>query len=61
MKSMSKQQLASYAGVTVKTLMRWLKPYEKELEQMGMKRNAKVVPPNVVEFILKRFTIIPEP
>ena len=61
MKSMSKQQLASYAGVTVKTLMRWLKPYEKELEQMGMKRYAKVVPPNVVEFILKRFTIIPEP
>ena len=61
MKSMSKQQLASYAGVTVKTLMRWLKPYEKELEQMGMKCNAKVVPPNVVEFILKRFTIIPEP
>ncbi len=58
---MSKQQLASYAGVTVKTLMRWLKPYEKELEQMGMKHNAKVVPPNVVEFILKRFTIIPEP
>ena len=58
---MSKQQLASYAGVTVKTLMRWLKTYEKELEQMGMKRNAKVVPPNVVEFILKRFTIIPEP
>ena len=58
MKSMTKQQLADCAGVSVKTLMSWCSPYMKELEQMGMKPHAKVLPPNVVEFIANRFTII---
>ena len=58
---MSKQQLADSAGVTVKTLMSWCKPYEEELGRMGMKPRAKVLPPNVVKFICERFTIIIEP
>jgi hypothetical protein len=58
MKSMTKQQLADSAGVSVKTLMSWCEPYRKKLEKMGMKRHTKVLPPNVVEFIANRFTII---
>ena len=33
MKAMSKQRLAGYAGVSVKTLMSWCKPYMQELER----------------------------
>ena len=36
MKAMSKQQLALCAGVTVRTLFNWCKPYHKELARMGL-------------------------
>ena len=55
---MSKQKLASYAGVSVKTLMTWCKPYSKELEQMGLRPNAKMLPPHIVRYIAEKFTII---
>ena len=58
MKAMNKQKLAGYAGVSVKTLMSWLKPHMKELEQMGLKPNAKVLPPHIVQYIADKFTII---
>ena len=54
MKAMSKQRLAGYAGVSVKTLMSWCKPYMQELEQMGLKPRAKILPPH------DKFTIIIE-
>jgi hypothetical protein len=57
MKAMSKQELAYGAGVSVKTLMNWLQPYQKELQGMGMKQHAKVLPPNVVQWICNRFCI----
>ena len=37
MKAMSKQQLADAAGVSVKVLMNWCRPYRKEFEAMGLK------------------------
>ena len=40
MKAMNKQ-LVDFARVSVKTLMSWLKPHMKELEQMDLKPNAK--------------------
>jgi len=58
MKAMYKQKLASYAGVSVKTLMNWCRPYRKELEQMGLKRNAKLLPPHIVRYIAEKFTIL---
>ena len=58
MKAMSKQKLASYAGVSVKTLMTWCKPYSKELEHMGLRPNAKMLPPHLVRYLAEKFTII---
>jgi hypothetical protein len=60
MKAMTKQKLAGYAGVSVKTLMSWCKPYMKELEQMGLKPRAKILPPHIIKFIADKFTIIIE-
>ena len=50
MKSMSKSQLADCAGISVKTLMRWCKPYSQELQQMGLR-------PAAVMFIAEKFCI----
>lgn len=57
MKSMTKQQLADYAGVTTKTLMSWCEPFLRELESMGMQPNMKVLPPHIVRFITEKFDI----
>ena len=57
MRAMSKSELAAKAGVSRNTLMNWCKPYQKELEAMGLGPNAKVLPPNVVQFIAKTFCI----
>lgn len=57
MKAMSKSELAAKAGVSRTTLKNWCKPYQKELENMGLGPNAKVLPPNVVQFIVKTFCI----
>ena len=57
MKAMSKQQLADAAGVSVKVLMSWCKQYQTELEAMGVKPMARVLPPIIVKFIAEKFCI----
>ena len=57
MKAMSKQQLADCAGVSVNTLMKWCRPFMNELEQMGLCPNDKVLPPNIVKFLVEKFCI----
>ena len=57
MKAMSKQQLADCAGVSVNTRMKWCKPFMNELEQMGLSPNDKVLPPNIVKFLVEKFCI----
>ncbi len=57
MKAMSKQQLADAAGVSVKVLMSWCKPYRKELEAMGLRPKDRVLPPKIVRFIADTFCI----
>ena len=51
MKAKSKSELADAAGVSLDTLREWCKPYQKQLETMGLKPNARVLPPNVVKDI----------
>ena len=57
MKAMTRTQLAAYAGVSVRTLVNWCKPYHKELAQMGMTPDMRVLPPNIVKWIAERFCI----
>ena len=57
MKAMTKQQLADRAGVSVRTLMRWCKPFRHELEQMGMEPNARVLPPHLIRYLSEKFCI----
>ena len=54
---MSKQQLADAAGVSVRTLMDWCRPYDKQLYRMGLRPRAKVLKPHIVQFIAEKFCI----
>ena len=54
---MSKQQIADCAGVSVRTLMEWCKPHAAELKRLGLRPNAKVLPPHIVKFITEKFAI----
>ena len=54
---MSKQKLADKAGVSLNTLNKWLSPLLPQLEAMGMPPSARILPPNIVQFIAERFCI----
>ena len=61
MKAMTRQQIAAYAGVNVRTLYNWCRPFRKELEQMGMTESMRLLPPHIVRFIADRLCIdVPE-
>ena len=57
MKAMSKQQLADAAGVSVKVLMSWCKPFRSEFEKRGLKPKDRVLPPRIVKLIAERLCI----
>ena len=54
---MTKQQLALCAGISVRTLSKWCRPYKKELEALGMTSHMKLLPPHIVGWICNRFCI----
>ena len=54
---MIRQQIAWYAGVTVKTLRNRCKPYRKELEALGLQPGMIILPPNIVQWICDKFCI----
>ncbi len=57
MKAMTRQQLAVLAGVDVRTLRNWIRPYQKELWKMGMPKGKGALPPNVVKWIADKYSI----
>ena len=57
MKAMTKQQVAACAGVSVRTLMNWCKPYESELVRMGLTKSMRVMPPRIVKWMADTFCI----
>ena len=57
MKAMTRQQIACYAGVSIKTLSNWMKPHHKELETLGLRPGMIVLPPVIVKYICEKFCI----
>jgi hypothetical protein len=57
MKAMTRQQIAAYAGVSVKTLSKWCVPFRRELYELGLRPGMIVLPPNIVMWICDKFCI----
>ena len=57
MRSMSKSELAARAGVSLNTFYRWCKPFQEELEAMGLQPNQRVLPPHIVKYLAEKLCI----
>ena len=57
MRAMSKAELADAAGVSRDTFRRWLKTDAAYLREQGVKPTAKVLPPQVVSYIIGKYCI----
>lgn len=57
MKSKGKSELAEMAGVSERTLRRWLKQHKEKLKQMGVEEHSKVIPPRAVQYICEAYGI----
>ena len=57
MKSMLKSELAAAAGVSKDTFRRWLLTDAEFLRKQGVKPKAKMLPPNVVKYLIDKYNI----
>ena len=57
MKSMTKSELAQAAGVSMKTLQRWLSRHSDELAILGVRPRDKLLPPVAVRYIAEQYGI----
>lgn len=57
MKAMSKAELANAAGVSRDTFRRWLMTDAEFLRKQGVKPTAKVLPPQVVSYLIDKYCI----
>ncbi len=56
-KSLTRTQMADYAGVSLRTFNNWLRPLEPQLTQMGYPPGARSIPPHVVRWLCEYFCI----
>ena len=54
---MSKSELAEMAGVSMKTLQRWLSRHSDELAVLGVRPRDKLLPPVAVKYIAEQYGI----
>lgn len=57
MKSMTKSELAAAAGVSLKTLQRWMARHSEELALLGVRPNDRLLPPVAVRFVCEQYGI----
>jgi len=57
MKSMMKYELADAAGVSVRTLSRWMMRHEETLLALGVQRTTHLIPPRAVKWICEEYGI----
>lgn len=57
MTAMTKAQLAMAAGVSVKTLQRWLSRHSDELKMLGVRPRDKLLPAVAVKYVAEQYGI----
>jgi len=54
---MTKAEMVQLFHTTSRTFSNWLKPYQSELEKMGVTKKQKKLPEKAVRFLCEKFTI----
>jgi len=54
---MTKSELACEAGVSVKTLKNWCRPFSEDLARMGVNPKAKKLPPYAVAYLSEKLCL----
>lgn len=54
---MYKCELARAAGVSERTLRRWMARHGRELQRLGAGRHAQLLPPGAVRFLCEMYVI----
>lgn len=54
MRAMTRQQIAAYAGMNVRKLYNWFRPFRQEMEQMRLAEFMRLLQPHIVRFIAYR-------
>ena len=54
---MLKRKLAQHAGVSSRTFSRWLQKHRTQLEELGVKPNDRILPPQAVKYLCETFWI----
>ena len=54
---MTKSELAQAAGVSRRTLQRWLSRHSDELMMLGVRPRDKLLPPVVVRYVAEQYGI----
>lgn len=57
MKAYLKCELARMAGVSTRTLCRWLRRHNQTLLRMGVSPHAKLLPPIAVKWVCEQYGI----
>ena len=57
MKCLLKSELADMAGVSERTLQRWMKRKALQLRELGVDTHTKIIPPHAVRYICKEYGI----
>ena len=57
MKTITRKELAYYAGVCPHTLRKWMDSREEELRKMGKPEGGGALPPIVCEWIVENYGI----
>ena len=57
MTAMTKAQLGMAAGVSVKTLQRWLSRHREERKKLGVRPRDKLLPPVAVRYVAEQYGI----
>ena len=56
-RAISKSELAGKVGISATTLRKWMKECAREFKQMGISRNAKMLPPCAVKVLCEKYSI----
>lgn len=57
MKAKMKYEIADAAGMSKRTLSRWLQVHRKELEAQGITKCQKLLPPRAVAFVCRELGV----